>query len=225
MQLSESAQRSGWQHYPSSQWDRRKPIDWLHDWPFWQHCAERYATGPILELACGNGRITRQLVMAGYDVVAVDINPHFLNRALQHIPATHRSRVNFMLQDVVQLDIHQTFTLIIMADWAFPALLTIADMIAFFGRVTAHLSSNGVFAFNTPLLGATQPTTFDLLTQTETRLSGDHPIRLRHTTFGEIQLLAHIYAFDIIEPYGGTDFRPLRGQPGDDLTLVLRKRS
>ncbi|MCQ3929819.1 MAG: hypothetical protein DPW16_05125 [Chloroflexi bacterium] len=246
MSISDSSQQSGWKDYPAEIWEERKPIDWLDDWPFWEWCAANYACHtPILELACGNGRITRQLVLAGYTVAAVDINPHFLSRAVQHIgelPDDVRARVEFYLQDMVELELGQQFALALMADWAFPALLTQSDQLNFLRRLTDHLIPGGYFAFDTILptvrqLGLTPcdsgeglewagtGRTFDPIRQIETRLSTGQVMRYRHTSLGEITLLAEMTGFEIVECFGGTDKRPLRGVPGDDLTLVLRKKT
>ncbi|MCB9435533.1 MAG: class I SAM-dependent methyltransferase [Anaerolineales bacterium] len=222
---STSARTSGWHHYPGEVWDERKPITWLDDWPFWAYCIQHYATSeaPILELACGNGRITRQLALAGYTVTAVDLNPHFLSRASTYLPEHVRPNVNLMLQDVINLDLDQQFAIVLMTDWAFPAILTQDDQLRFFERLGRHLSPSGVFAFNTPLLGASPIVgQFDALSQTETKTSAENTIRLRHNTLSEILLLGKLTGFEIIEAYGGVDKRPLLGQVGDDLTLVMR---
>jgi SAM-dependent methyltransferase len=235
-----SGQHSGWHDYPASIWAERKPTTWLHDWAFWQDCAKTYAGDlPVLELACGNGRITHQLVQAGFAVMAVDINPHFLNHALETIPKTQRHRVGFFLQDVVQLDIPGQFHLAIMADWAFPALLTQHDQIQFLQRLAQHLTPEGIFAFNTPLATSRQvgmrpneeggwhwpgtPRWYDALTQVETDARGPHPVRFRHSTLDELHLLARLTGFTIKSAFGGADHRPLRGIVGDDLTLILQK--
>lgn len=243
MTFSKSAEESGWRDYSAQTWDQRKPITWLDDWPFWAYCAEKYAQNmPILELACGNGRITRQLALAGYKIMALDLNPHFLNRAIDHLPAELRSQVDFVLQDVVNLDLPQTFSFVLMADWAFPAILSQSDQILFFQNLSNRLTIGGIFAFNTPFSTAQQHglqasangnylewphqnRTYDPITQIETRPSDNYTLRFRHNSLGEIQLLAHLSGFEIIEQYGGIDRRPLRGIPGDDLTLILRKTS
>lgn len=237
--LSHSAQQSGWEDYPAGQWDERKPISWLHDWPFWHYCLETYGdiSQPVLELACGNGRITRQMLSLGYQVVAVDVNPRFLSRAQQYIPSEQQDKVTLLLQDVVHLDVNAQFQIVIMADWAFPALLTQADLVQFFARLREHLQPNGIFAFNTPFpsvrqLGLQQDENgwywpdsrrFDVLTQIETRYSGGILLQFRHTTLAEIQLLGQGVGLEIIEQYGNVDRRPLRGLLGDDLTLIMRK--
>ena len=237
--LSFSGQNSGWQDYAGAAWDERKPLNWLHDWEFWHYCAAKYADSqPILELACGNGRITRQLAMANYTVVALDINPHFLSRAQHNIPAKHRAQVDFYLQDMVHLALEGEFQLAIMADWAFPAILTQTDQRQFLARLADHLRPQGIVAFNT-ILGSTRQLGlveidgqlvwpdegrhFDALTQIETQWSGDYRMQYRHNTLDEIKLLSELAGFAIIEQYGRVDRRLLRGLPGDDLTLILRK--
>ncbi len=238
--LSYSAQHSGWEDYPAGQWNERKPISWLHDWDFWHYCIQQYAADsnqPILELACGNGRITRQIALLGYDVVAVDVNAHFLSHAQLYLPKDVREQVTFVLQDVVQLTIGRQFQAVIMADWAFPSILTQADQLRFFHTLATHISIGGIFAFNTPFPTVQQigllaegerlvwddGRHFDPLTQIETRYSGEIPLRFRHTTQAEIELLCHISGFRIIEHYGNVDRRPLRGLVGDDLTLILQR--
>lgn len=241
MDISQSAQEAGWLNYSAESWEERKPVTWLHDWDFWAACATQYASDdPVLELGCGNGRITRQLALAGHRVVAVDINPHFLNRAIDHLAPEARHRVEFVLQDMVYLELQPRFSLAVMTDWAFPAILRLEDQLMFFHRLKACLKPRGVFAFNAPFSTAQQiglqlsadgthlewpgeNRTFDAFTQIETRPSGEYSIRLRHTSLAEIRLLAWGTGFEIIEQFGGTDRRPLRGLPGDDLTLVLRK--
>lgn len=237
--LSYSAQQSGWEHYPAGQWDERKPLSWLHDWDFWRYCVTQYGdiNEPVLELACGNGRITRQLAVLGYEVVAVDVNAHFLSRAQAAIPEASRARVTFLLQDVVQLAVGRAFSIVLMADWAFPALLTQADQLQFFRALADHVQVGGIFAFNTLFPSVQQMglvqiedqlmwpdgRRFDPLTQIETRYSGEIPLQFRHTTLSEIELLGRMTAFVIVEQYGNVDKRPLRGVAGDDLTLIMRK--
>jgi SAM-dependent methyltransferase len=243
VKLSHSAQESGWRDYPATIWKDRKPLDWLPDWPFWHWCAKTFSCGqPILELACGHGRITRQLALHGWRVVAVDMNPHFLNWAQDVIDEEIRDQVTFVLQDVVHLDLeYEPFHLSLMTDWAFPAILTQADQREFLRRVADHLLPGGVFAFNTPFATAQQlglqPTPdgeglywpgenrhFDPLAQIETRYSGHYPLKFRHNTLDELRLVAELAGFTVLEVFGGVDKRPLRGLPGDDLTLILRKQ-
>jgi 2-polyprenyl-3-methyl-5-hydroxy-6-metoxy-1,4-benzoquinol methylase len=237
---SESAQRSGWASYSGEAWETRKPVHWLEDWPFWRDVLARH-TAPkstVLELACGNGRITCQIAAEGYAVVAIDLNPHFLSRAQRHLTESSVfERVELYLADVVQLDLSRQFDICVMIDWAFPAILTQRDQVTFFQRLNQHLRKGGVFAFDTIFPAIRQQgmsfdgdifrwedgRTYDTLRQIETRYSGDQRLYFRHTSLSEIRLLADATGFEIIERFGNYDGRPLRGVPGDNLTLVMRK--
>src|SRR5215467_3779194 len=80
--MSADSKREGWQG-----WDQYAPFyDWENaqtlgrrDVPFWTRVASR-AHGPVLELGCGTGRVTRPLARAGIDVVGVDRSAAMLAR-------------------------------------------------------------------------------------------------------------------------------------------------
>jgi ubiquinone/menaquinone biosynthesis C-methylase UbiE len=75
--------REGWQG-----WDEYAPFyDWENaqtlghrDVPFWRRIATE-AKGPVLELGCGTGRVTRPLARAGVKIVGVDRSAAMLARA------------------------------------------------------------------------------------------------------------------------------------------------
>ena len=75
--------REGWQG-----WDEYAPFyDWENaqtlgrrDVPFWRRAALK-ARGPILELGCGTGRVTKSLARAGVDIVGIDRSAPMLERA------------------------------------------------------------------------------------------------------------------------------------------------
>jgi ubiquinone/menaquinone biosynthesis C-methylase UbiE len=76
--------REGWQG-----WDEYAPFyDWENaqtlgrrDVPFWRRVAGA-ATGPVLELGCGTGRVTRPLARAGIEIVGIDRSAPMLARAI-----------------------------------------------------------------------------------------------------------------------------------------------
>ena len=75
--------REGWQG-----WDEYAPFyDWENaqtlgrrDVPFWRRAALK-ARGPVLELGCGTGRVTKPLARAGVDIVGIDRSAPMLERA------------------------------------------------------------------------------------------------------------------------------------------------
>lgn len=239
MDYSQSGQQSGWATYAANDWNQRKPVTWLDDWPFWETCLQQYAAGKlVLELACGNGRITAQIAQLGYDVTAVDINPHFLSHAEQYLQKKRLvHRVDLHLGDVVYLDIGKQFKFALMTDWAFPAILNQNDQLLFFKHLHKHLVLGGVFVFDTifPTVRQLQLTfdgekllwqdgrTYNALTQIETRPSGNYMLQFRHTSLAELHLLARLTGFEIIEQYGDFERRPLQGFPEENLIIVMRK--
>src|SRR2546422_10042026 len=86
--------REGWQG-----WDQYAPFyDWENartlgrrDVPFWRRLAAD-ANGPVLELGCGTGRVTRPLARAGIDIVGVDRSDAMLARAARRAKAPRPTR-------------------------------------------------------------------------------------------------------------------------------------
>jgi ubiquinone/menaquinone biosynthesis C-methylase UbiE len=70
----------GWDEYaPFYDWENAQTLG-RRDVPFWRRVAMR-AGGPVLELGCGTGRVTRPLVEAGVDLVGIDRSAPMLERA------------------------------------------------------------------------------------------------------------------------------------------------
>src|SRR6201987_5608031 len=77
------------------------------DLAFYERIA-REAGGPVLELACGTGRITLPLAKAGLHVTGVDRSEAMLTiarRKLAALPASVQERLNFVNQDMSALDL------------------------------------------------------------------------------------------------------------------------
>ena len=247
--LSQSAKESGWISYPAEVWDEERPPDLVHDLPFWQYCAEKYGD-PILDLCCGNGRITIPLAELGYEVVGVDINLGFIASAQRRVKETadagHGLKVSFRVGDIVNLGLERTFRLAIMSDWAFQVLLTQEDQLSFLRALREHLMPEGAFAFNLFVpFGRQQglierddkyqwppdlsyhsgaPRTYDPASQIETFAEPNiHPIKIRHTNLAELWLLFRQTGFEIAELYGDVDRRPFTGTSDDDYTVVARR--
>src|SRR5262245_11697389 len=74
--------REGWQGWddyaPFYDWENARTLG-RRDVSFWTRVASR-ATGPVLELGCGTGRVTRPLARAGIDVIGVDRSAAMLAR-------------------------------------------------------------------------------------------------------------------------------------------------
>ena len=232
MQLSQSAEESGWLSHPAALWNKHKGGSIpLHR--FWAHCVGKYG-GPLLDLGCGNGRYTLPLAAhgPGHEIVGIDLSAGLIDSANARLGEWRDSgrdvEASFVVGDIVDFDLGRTFALAVMTCWTFQVLLTQEDQIAFLECVHTHLAPVGAFAFNvfipfhrqrqrgglierngtyewepTPGDHDDSPRTYDPLTQIETTLNlGEHPIKLRHTSLPELKLLFRLTGFEIAEIYG-----------------------
>jgi SAM-dependent methyltransferase len=117
------------------------------------------AGGSVLDVACGTGRLTRAIALAGLPVIGLDIMPAMLEhaRALsQQLP------IAWVQADCRTFILAQQFRCMLMTGHAFQNLLTDADQDAFLARAFAHLTVGGTLAFETRnLQGRTYGTTSD----------------------------------------------------------------
>jgi SAM-dependent methyltransferase len=111
----------------------------------------------VLELACGEGRITLPLARAGFQVTGVDSSPQMLDRLrahLDHEPEAVRRRVTLVQGDMRKLNLDNRlwryvclpFNTLLMLNQAHERQQALA-------RVREHLAPSGAFAFEifTPL--------------------------------------------------------------------------
>jgi SAM-dependent methyltransferase len=130
--------------------------------------------GPVLEIACGTGRVSIPIARLGFAVTGVDIVPGMLAQARSKSAGllTH-----WVEGDARTFDLGEQFRLIFVTGNAFQAFLTRADQEALLARVRAHLHDEGLFAFETrnPRWNAdTTSTTGELWANLETRAAEEH---------------------------------------------------
>ena len=107
------------------------------------------AGGPVLEIACGTGRVAIPIAHQGFAVTGLDVVPAMLDRARFKAEAAGLS-VRWVEDDARRFDLDsERFRLIFLTGNAFQAFLTNADQEALLGRVRAHLHDEGLFAFET----------------------------------------------------------------------------
>jgi SAM-dependent methyltransferase len=102
--------------------------------------------GPVLDVACGTGRLTRAIAAAGIETVGIDLGREMLERARALDTA---GTVEWILGDVRTMRLNRRFRFLVMTSHAFQHMVTAADLRAFFARVREHLQPDGVFAFET----------------------------------------------------------------------------
>jgi SAM-dependent methyltransferase len=110
--------------------------DYREDLPFWRALAAETG-GPVLDIGAGTGRVTVDLVSAGADVVALDIEPALL------AALAHRAAVETVAADACDFELDRRFGLIIAP---MQTLQLLPDRPAFLRRALAHLRPGGLLA-------------------------------------------------------------------------------
>ena len=98
------------------------------------YVAQAQAAGsPVLELACGTGRVTIAIAEAGLRVVGLDLSPQMLARfeaKLPALPVEVRERITLVQGDMRSFDLGQRFPLVIIPSPSFLQDLTVDDRLA-----------------------------------------------------------------------------------------------
>ena len=106
--------------------------------PFYHRMCETHP-GPVLEVACGTGRLTVPLAAAGHDITGLDVAPDMIRLARQKAPD-----LVWHLQDCREMDLGRRFGLIFMATNALQHLLLDQDVLAFLHCAAGHLTEQGL---------------------------------------------------------------------------------
>ena len=102
--------------------------------------------GPVLDIACGTGRIALPLARGGLRVTGIDLAPEMLERARAQSAGLP---LQLHLADVRDFTLHDgPFACATMAGHAFQQMLTDADQRALFRCIHRHLAPGGLFAFD-----------------------------------------------------------------------------
>ena len=113
------------------------------DIPFYVKAAKK-AGGPVLELACGTGRLTLPIARSGVDITGVDISRPMLSRAREKAAKIGTSAV-FVKADIRSFRLKKKFKLIFIPFNSMQHLHDRVSLERFFSRVKAHLSPGGRF--------------------------------------------------------------------------------
>ena len=104
------------------------------------------AGGPVLEIACGTGRVTIPVAKLGFPTTGLDIVPGMLERAKSKSAGLP---VRWVEADARTFELHEQFRFIFLTGNAFQAFVTNSEQEALLQRVRAHLQDQGLFAFET----------------------------------------------------------------------------
>ena len=114
--------------------------------PFYRSVA-RSTGGPVLEFACGTGRLTIPLAADGHDVVGLDSSACMLRRARAKA-AEAGIPVSLMHGDMRDFDLGQRFALVIVSCNSLAHLTGNDDLLSCFRAVERHLAPGGLLAFD-----------------------------------------------------------------------------
>ena len=108
----------------------------------------RLLGGPLLDLACGTGRMALRMAELGYQVTGVDITPEMIGWARQKA-AKQGVSIEWVVADARAFHLQKQFSFIYMLENVFQFFLTRADQEAMLARVREHLHPEGCFLFET----------------------------------------------------------------------------
>jgi SAM-dependent methyltransferase len=99
---------------------------------------------PVLELACGTGRVTIPLAESGYKVTGLEVSESMLSQARTKSEAAGVS-IDWIHADCRQFDLKKKFRTILFPFTALAHLLDLESVEACFACVRKHLTNQGVF--------------------------------------------------------------------------------
>jgi len=102
---------------------------------------------PVLELACGTGRLTIPIAQAGVEIVGLDLSPSMLAQARTKAKAA-KVEIEFVEGDCRSFELGRKFALIFMAFNSMQHLYDYASLAALFANVRKHLAEGGRFIFD-----------------------------------------------------------------------------
>ena len=142
-------------HYGDGLWYDAEYVHIRGDISYYASVGRRIA-GPILELACGTGRLTLPMAEAGASVHGIDRAPAMIGRAVAkraQLAPEVCARVSFAIADMRTFRAERTFDAVVLGFNTLMHMLTDQDLEAALATVCVHLCRGGRFFFDvhTPL--------------------------------------------------------------------------
>jgi|SRR5580704_1303881 SAM-dependent methyltransferase len=122
----------------------------LVDLPFYLALA-RQSRGPVLEIACGTGRVLLPIAREGVEIHGVDNSAPMLDVLKSHLEKELpevRSRVKLHSGDMRRFVLNKKFPLIIIPFRPMQHMFTLDDQVAALRAAAEHLDENGRLAFD-----------------------------------------------------------------------------
>jgi len=122
----------------------------LVDLPFYLDLAKA-SGGPVLEVACGTGRVLLPIAREGIDIDGVDNSLPMLRVLKSHIenePAEIRRRITLHEGDMRDFRLREKFPLVIIPFRPLQHMYTLRDQRRALATAAFHLQKNGILAFD-----------------------------------------------------------------------------
>jgi SAM-dependent methyltransferase len=122
----------------------------LVDLPFYLDLAEQ-SGGPVLEIACGTGRVLLPIARKGIDVCGVDNSLPMLEVLRENLarePQEARNRITVHQGDMRSFRLNQKFPLVMIPFRPMQHMFTVEDQVAALKTAAAHLTDTGILAFD-----------------------------------------------------------------------------
>jgi SAM-dependent methyltransferase len=142
--------------------------------PFFRRFAQQ-ANGPVLEVACGTGRLTLPIAHDGIEVTGLDVSLPMLNRARAKAEKASLT-VKWVHGDCREMPFHDAFDLVFSATNAMQHLHDLDSVVAFLQSARRALRANGrliIDVFNPDVTKLTRPSTVRYLHKTLSTPTGD----------------------------------------------------
>jgi SAM-dependent methyltransferase len=129
------------------EYDQRQPVSFPNELEWYLKYAG-ISGGPVLELACGSGRLLIPIARAGFTIDGVDNSEAMLDRLkgkLQSIDDISRQRIRLFCQDMTEFHTDREYSLVIIAYNSLPCLETKARILECFRNVSKNMKKDGYF--------------------------------------------------------------------------------
>jgi SAM-dependent methyltransferase len=122
----------------------------LVDLPFYLELAQK-SSGPILEIACGTGRVLIPIARRGIEIHGVDNSRpmlEILKRNLRKESAQVREKVSLHEGDMREFRVDKQFPLVIIPFRPMQHMHTVGDQLRALKTAASHLTADGILAFD-----------------------------------------------------------------------------
>jgi len=108
----------------------------------------RKASGEILELGCGTGRILLPVAKAGGQITGLDYSAQMLEGCRQKLPDALQDRVTLIQGDMTDFRLDREFSLVLIPFRPLQHLLSVEEQLSCLRSVHRHLGENGKMVFD-----------------------------------------------------------------------------